>query len=474
MVEKEDRSVVWSGVLGQPIELINGKPVSIQEKVLENTSLTAAVLRSRGFDSIVQMYLAKDNSRIIPVDILRELVLVDSLETDALTKTKLAIYRVWAIDGHYSRVKEYFPETSIGLEQIQTTMSGRSRPARAKPLEEYVNEVMMDEGELGRNYNIIHYRANLINKLLPRTAGLSYIRKYELLAKIINEVTKNKPEIKISRESIEQIMNIFEREIVGLENRIRSETRLEKAKSQRKKEIKEKEMEGRLQEDPHLSIIEALKKKGLSSDEIQKETGLTKRQIDYRLSALYFTGRLKPRKSNSRRSNKYKEFALKVESVKNESINEPLTNQEIAEILGLTKSQVVYASRILMLLNRVQSVDHSKLEIRVKGIRQKAREALFNSKIKINFVERPVVFAEISRNTGISPAILSEEYTAMRGLEGSPVSQGDFWKAKRDEFYLELDRHSFARPDIKPSIQIIAKRLNINPKLASEWVRKRK
>lgn len=429
MVERNGESnLVWSRVQGKPIEVFNGDVNKI-ERVNSPESLLQAVLKNKGFDSLVQMYLEKDNPRKIPVDILKEIVLVDSLDVDPVSKTKVVIYRVWAQDGHYSRIKEYFPETSFGLEQIQTTMSGRSSFSRTKSLEEYVNEVMMDEGELGRNYNIIHYRANLINKLLPRTTGLSYIRKFELLAKIINEVSVNSSKEKIFREAIEQVTSKYEREVVGLENRLRSETRLEKAKRQKEKNTEENNQ----QEDSLLMQVEFLLKDGFTDKVILETTGISKNKLNIYRSVLRIKGRLEVYPSRKKAYEELTVFISAVEDLINRNQGVQFSNREIAEALNSSPNRVQYARQILVVLGKIPRSDLKMANMRRSNTFEnfsKIKKTLL--KFKKKYPGRTITLEELQRTSGapVSLDTISEYLKLISNNENIPIRSNSLERAK--------------------------------------------
>ena len=236
MVEAKERVIIYSRTKNEPIELQDGVPIAIEEPDASKDSITHYVLGLRGIDSIAHNFIL-DKANRVPTNVLRELVLIDNIEADANTKMKILTFRLWSDEGNYDLVRKYLPEKIFDLDDLQAAMPGRKHKdefIHLKRLEDMVDKVIKDEGFLGKTYHLLHEASDIADDFLPFGSGLSYIRRYELLTKII---INNLREVDINAFSDEEYVEFKRRlnleyldQVKGIENRVRNELNRERAK----------------------------------------------------------------------------------------------------------------------------------------------------------------------------------------------------------------------------------------------------
>lgn len=186
-----------------------------QEENLRNRSLTSYFFRTASIKSDGQPILdfSEFEGSQAPVHIAKEIILVDSLNTNLKTKIKLLAYRLWVSDASYEPIKTYLPEGLIRLDDIS----------------QIIDEVMMDEGELGEMYELIDNVAIITGNLLLPT-GVRYLEKYKIMVDVVkNKILKGKDKDKpLDREEIMEEYTHRESEFLNIRRRVSDKARLEK------------------------------------------------------------------------------------------------------------------------------------------------------------------------------------------------------------------------------------------------------
>lgn len=346
MVETGERKRIYSRIEKRPIEIQDGIPVAIFESDSTNRDITTYILGLKGIESLAHNFLLQKEERI-PTSVLRELVLVDNIEADENTKLKILTYRLWAEEGKYDLVRQYLPDQTFDLEDIQASLPHKIEEDEIKiqkRLEDIVDQVIKDNGDLGEKYHLLHEASDIADELLPLGSGLSYLRKYEILTKIALEKITEYRNINITPSALEKIiLDEYLEKIQGLENKTRNEFYKEK----RKLDIKT------IKEDTRIKVVEDLAKQNLSIDEIAKFTGYTKSTIYKIYSALYYDNRLKPANGRISEFERKRQLIFQVETILNKT-DKVITNQEIADQIGTSKKRVNMAIGILYSLGRIK------------------------------------------------------------------------------------------------------------------------
>jgi hypothetical protein len=190
---------VFSRVQGKTIELVNGAPVAKEHNRRE--SLTDFILRSRGFDSIFEAsqthfivekedngqrtFRKVKNDLQIPQPILRQVLLIDSLQANENEKVKIFAYKLWQEEGKLSSIREYLPEESTNIERLNSI----------------TDEVMMDEGRFANLFTELDELEDALNDLLPIDSTRSVIAVNEYI-KVIAEKKLNSTAGHLDYESI--------------------------------------------------------------------------------------------------------------------------------------------------------------------------------------------------------------------------------------------------------------------------------
>jgi len=291
-----------------------------EEKINGNGSIEEIILDELGFDSLEEAVFTKDrpaiDSRQIPTSAAKEIIAVDCLKTNISNKLKLLGYCFWhnQLDqefGNYDLVKRLLPEGLIRIDDSR--------------------DDVLNSDELIELYE----KAELVG---------------ELTSQIINPSQNYIKRLKIGSGLVLKLIdfNLEREEILGLKNKINKTI---------SKRISPKYHEF---DNEKLNDVEFLGGLGFYAKEISWMSNISRAKVGTYMSALYLDGRLRPQQEKIKSNEEFKRFALKVEKMRAGNSEMPLSNKQIANILGVSKDKVSSAVKVLILLGRIKPLDMSK------------------------------------------------------------------------------------------------------------------
>lgn len=272
------------------------------------------ILDKLGFTSLEEAVNIRDGSslstRQIPLSTVKDIIAIDTLDTNISNKLKLLGYSFWhhRLDcafSNYDLVKRFLPEGLIRIDDSR--------------------DDVLNSDELIELYEKAEEVGELTDQII--NPSQNYIKRLKIGSGLVLELI----DFRLERE-----------EILGLKNKINKII---------SKRISSDYYEF---EDEKLNETELLGSLGFYPKEIAVFLNIPKYKSDRYLSALYLEGRLTPKKGYVRKNNELKKLAIRVESLRNDPTRYYSTT-EIAGKLQISQPRVVYLLGLLSILGRINT-----------------------------------------------------------------------------------------------------------------------
>jgi len=351
------------------------------DHLTQDGPLTSYIVKSRGFqdlDNAVEGNRKKNKDdredvdvgiRKIPLNIAKDLIIIDLMDVDSNLKLKLLTYILWSQHANYSLIKEYLIVSPIGLEEIDAL----------------VNKIRLDTTDAGNAFNLIEKSSNIVDELLK--PGGNFLERYKLMAGIVVDVLKDqtvssldkKSRVKEKYEKLRKKRRLRKRrenyrdrnnrnkELLDTrkKNRAKAETRkinqeMDKIYSKRPTLSEEERAQIKSREDESLTIVEGLVKDGFSVDDIANNTNYSKGQVEKALAALRVDGRIEINPLNFKKTARLTKLVIEVENIIRNSSEDRPSEKKIIEDTGSTRGKIKFALHILILLGRIKPLEKTQ------------------------------------------------------------------------------------------------------------------